>query len=230
MVPSLLRQVVELPLTANGKVDTDQRSAPTPAAPTGAPTAELRPAERRVAAAWAEVLDVPLADIGPDAHFADLGGTSLTAVRLVVALDRAVTLREVRTHPVLADLARLHGRSTAMTTTQTLDATPTVNGVHVVRVGTTDPDVWTADDNRMRVRHLAAEHGAVLLRGFGVENPADAAAVLTSLGGELMTEREAFAARAPLGHPVSTPRRPGRPPSRCASTTSSAMRSQHPAS
>ena len=58
------------------------------------------------------VLDVPLADIGPDAHFADLGGTSLTAVRLVVALDRAVTLREVRTHPVLADLARSPGRST----------------------------------------------------------------------------------------------------------------------
>ena len=48
-----------------------------------------------------------------------------------------------------------------MTTTRTLDATPTVNGVHVVRVGNTDPAVWAVDDNRMRVRHLAAEHGAV---------------------------------------------------------------------
>ena len=106
MVPSLLRQVVELPLTANGKVDTAKLRADARSADRRS-TVELSPAERRVAAAWAEVLDVPRADIGPDAHFADLGGTSLTAVRLVVALDRAVTLREVRTHPVLADLARL---------------------------------------------------------------------------------------------------------------------------
>lgn len=106
MVPSLLQQVSELPLTANGKVDTAKLRAD--ARSTGSrTTVELSPAERRVAAAWAEVLDVPLADIGPDAHFADLGGTSLTAVRLVVALDRAVTLREVRACPVLADLARL---------------------------------------------------------------------------------------------------------------------------
>ena len=105
MVPSLLRQVVELPLTANGKVDAAKLRAD--ARKVDRLTAvELSPAERRVAAAWAEVLDVPLADIGPDAHFADLGGTSLSAVRLVVALDRDVTLRDVRTHPVLADLAR----------------------------------------------------------------------------------------------------------------------------
>ena len=54
-----------------------------------------------------------------------------------------------------------------MTTTRILDAAPTVNGVNVVRVGVSDPDVWAADDNRMRVRHLAAEHGGVILRGFG---------------------------------------------------------------
>ena len=116
-----------------------------------------------------------------------------------------------------------------MTTTRTIEATPTANGVHVVRVGTPDPDVWAVDDNRMQVRHLAAEHGAVILRGFGVDNPVDAAAVLASLGGGLMTEREAFAARA-RWPPVSTPRRPGRRANRCASTTSSAMRSQRPAS
>ena len=85
-----------------------------------------------------------------------------------------------------------------MTTTRTIEATPTANGVHVVRVGTPDPGVWAVNDNRMQVRHLAAEHGAVVLRGFGVDNPNDAAAVLASLGGELMTEREAFAARATL--------------------------------
>jgi len=106
MVPSLLQQVSELPLTANGKVDTAKLRAEARSADRRT-SVELSPAERRVAGAWADVLDVPIADIGPDANFADLGGTSLTAVRLVMALNRSVTLREVRTHPVLADLARL---------------------------------------------------------------------------------------------------------------------------
>ena len=82
-----------------------------------------------------------------------------------------------------------------MTATRILDAAPTVNGVNVVRVGVSDPSVWAADDNRMRVRHLAAEHGGVILRGFGFGNSADAAVVLTALGGQLMTEREALASR-----------------------------------
>jgi amino acid adenylation domain-containing protein len=106
MVPSLLREVPELPLTTNGKVDKTRLRAEAQEARPRDATA-LSPAETKVAGAWAELLGVPLADLGPDAHFADLGATSLTAVRLVVALDRAVTLRQVRTHPVLADLARL---------------------------------------------------------------------------------------------------------------------------
>ncbi len=106
MVPSLLRQLSELPLTTNGKVDkTALRAAARSVRSDDAP--RLTPTQQRLANAWAEVLGVPAADLGPDAHFADLGGTSLTAVRLVVALDRAVTLRQVHTHPVLADLARL---------------------------------------------------------------------------------------------------------------------------
>lgn len=106
MVPSLLCQVPELPLTANGKVDKARLRAEVGQVRPRDATA-LSPAETRVAEAWAELLGVALPDIGPDAHFADLGGTSLTAVRLVVALDRTVTLRQIRTHPVLADLARL---------------------------------------------------------------------------------------------------------------------------
>ncbi len=106
MVPSLLRQVAELPITANGKVDKAALRAAAQHPGTGQTTV-LGPAEQRVAAAWAEVLGLPVADIGPDSHFADLGGTSLTAVRLVVALGREVTLRQIRSRPVLADLARL---------------------------------------------------------------------------------------------------------------------------
>ncbi|WP_260334385.1 acyl carrier protein, partial [Streptomyces beigongshangae] len=65
------------------------------------------PGERRLAAAWAEVLGVPGDRIGRRDHFFERGGTSLAAVKLAVALDRAITLEDVTRHPVLADLARL---------------------------------------------------------------------------------------------------------------------------
>ncbi|GCB45101.1 non-ribosomal peptide synthetase [Streptomyces sp. NL15-2K] len=65
------------------------------------------PGERRMAAAWAEVLGIPADRIGRLDHFFDRGGTSLAAVKLVIALDRAITLQDVTRRPVLADLAGL---------------------------------------------------------------------------------------------------------------------------
>jgi hypothetical protein len=40
-------------------------------------------------------------------HFFDRGGTSLSAVKLAIALERAVSLSDLARHPVLADLAEL---------------------------------------------------------------------------------------------------------------------------
>jgi Phosphopantetheine attachment site len=58
------------------------------------------------------VLGVPPEQIGRRDHFFNRGGTSLAAVELAIALDRAVTHRDVTRHPILADLARLiDGRS-----------------------------------------------------------------------------------------------------------------------
>ena len=96
----------ELPLTANGKVDEAELRAAAQHTGTGEP--RRAQADRAVGCRrpGPRSSTSPSADIGPDAHFADLGGTSLTAVRLVVALDRAVTLATIRTRPVLADLAR----------------------------------------------------------------------------------------------------------------------------
>src|SRR5919106_2711303 len=65
------------------------------------------PSEQRVAAAWAEVLGVPQEQIGRQDSFFDLGGTSLSAVKLVIALDREVSLKDVTRLPVLAEQARL---------------------------------------------------------------------------------------------------------------------------
>ncbi|MFD7233340.1 acyl carrier protein, partial [Streptomyces sp. NPDC059881] len=61
--------------------------------------------EQRLAAAWANVLGIEPDQISRQDHFFDRGGTSLSAVKLAIALDRQITLKDVTRHPVLADLA-----------------------------------------------------------------------------------------------------------------------------
>jgi amino acid adenylation domain-containing protein len=109
MVPAVLHWQQSLPLTANGKVDKRTLTALTaePGATADEPAAPVTPTERRLAAAWAQVLAVPEQQIGRRDSFFDRGGTSLTAVKLAVTLDRAVSLRDLIDHPVLADLAAL---------------------------------------------------------------------------------------------------------------------------
>ncbi|MGW5974128.1 non-ribosomal peptide synthetase [Streptomyces sp. NPDC055185] len=117
MVPSAFQWLERLPLTANGK--TDKRALAALVAEPGVAEDDGEdsrvpgtPTEQRLAAAWAEVLGIPQAQIDRRAHFFDLGGTSLSAVKLVIGLDRAVSLKDVTRHPVLADLAALvDGRS-----------------------------------------------------------------------------------------------------------------------
>jgi amino acid adenylation domain-containing protein len=109
MVPSVFHWRRRLPLTDNGKID---RKALTALA------GELDVAEQdrdgpstatehRLAAAWAKVLGIPQDQIGRRDQFFDLGGTSLSALRLAIALDRAVSLKDLTDHPILADLATL---------------------------------------------------------------------------------------------------------------------------
>ncbi|NUS83467.1 MAG: amino acid adenylation domain-containing protein [Streptomyces sp.] len=121
MVPAAFHWQHDLPLTANGKIDRKALTALAEQAPpaeqtTPAGTGEAAgaqhhaprtPTERRLAAAWAELLGVPRHRIGRQDHFFDSGGTSLSAVKLTIALGRAVSLKDITRHPVLADLAAL---------------------------------------------------------------------------------------------------------------------------
>ena len=66
-----------------------------------------------MAAAWAEVLGISKYQIGRRDHFFELGATSLSAVKLVIALNRAVSLKDLTEHPILADLATLVDRRAA---------------------------------------------------------------------------------------------------------------------
>jgi amino acid adenylation domain-containing protein len=109
MVPSTFHRLDRLPLTGNGKVDKKALGALAEEldAPSGHLEAPATPSEQRVAAAWAEVLGVAPDQIGRRDSFFDLGGTSLTAVKLVIALDRELSLKDVTRSPVLAGQARL---------------------------------------------------------------------------------------------------------------------------
>jgi amino acid adenylation domain-containing protein len=109
MIPSAFHWREELSLNANGKID--RKALTALAGDLGIPgedsSAPRTPHERRLAAAWSAVLGIPETEIGRRDHFFDRGGTSLSAVKLVIALDRAVSLKEVTRRPVLADLAQL---------------------------------------------------------------------------------------------------------------------------
>ncbi len=112
MVPSAFHWRTTLPLTGNGKIDRKalaalavhldvverDREAPSTAT------------ERWLAAAWAEVLGIPTDQIGRRDHFFDLGGTSLSAVKLAIALDRALSIKDLTRHPILADQAEVIDR------------------------------------------------------------------------------------------------------------------------
>ncbi|MGW3626148.1 non-ribosomal peptide synthetase [Streptomyces sp. NPDC000880] len=114
MVPSAFHWRESLPLTANSKID--RKALRALAGELDVVEDDYRapntPTEQRLAVAWANVLGIPQNQIGRRDHFFDRGGTSLSAVKLAITLDRAVTLKDVTRHPVLADLAELvDGRS-----------------------------------------------------------------------------------------------------------------------
>jgi amino acid adenylation domain-containing protein len=109
MVPSAFHRRERLPLTANSKIDKKALTALAAELDTVGEDydAPVTDAELRLAAAWATVLGVPQDEIGRRDDFFDRGGSSLSAVKLAVALDREVSLKDITRNPVLADLAAL---------------------------------------------------------------------------------------------------------------------------
>ncbi|MFI2262970.1 amino acid adenylation domain-containing protein [Streptomyces tubercidicus] len=114
MIPGRFRRLDVLPLTANGKIDRKALARLAAQEESAGDGVELRTGtERRLAELWSQVLKVPAGRIGRDAHFYDTGGTSLSLLRLAIALDRVVTPVELQQHPVLADCAALLDRRAA---------------------------------------------------------------------------------------------------------------------
>ncbi|MGI9062573.1 MAG: non-ribosomal peptide synthetase [Pseudonocardiaceae bacterium] len=107
MIPTTVHFLDFLPSTANGKIDKKALAATAAelAAAGPAPEAPRTSSEWRLVKAWARVLSLPPEQIGRGDRFFDRGGTSLSALHLMVALDRELSLRQLVDNPVLADLA-----------------------------------------------------------------------------------------------------------------------------
>ena len=160
MIPSAIHWRKTLPLTENGKIDRKallalaaelERASPRETMRDGGPDLEQvrcisrgeqpheqpgTASERRLAATWAKVLGIAGDQIGRQDHFFDLGGTSLSALRLAIALDRAVSFKDLTTHPVLADQAALIDRR--LERNGRAQAAPlAVPGARCTRTGTT---------------------------------------------------------------------------------------------
>ncbi|MEZ5276996.1 MAG: alpha/beta fold hydrolase [Opitutaceae bacterium] len=116
MVPERLVELEALPRTVNGKIDSKALRTAAPQAEEEAQPAKTR-TERNLAELWSEVLDrdsVPV-DVG----FFDLGGTSLTAIRLLASVERffqrQIALSILFEHPTIQSLARYLDRSSDRT-------------------------------------------------------------------------------------------------------------------
>ncbi|MET4046806.1 MULTISPECIES: amino acid adenylation domain-containing protein [unclassified Rhodococcus (in: high G+C Gram-positive bacteria)] len=107
MVPGSVTVVDTLPMSISGKVDA--RALPEPTLATVVHLAPSTPLEWSVRASFAEVLEIDADRIGVDDNFFDLGGHSLSVVRVMDnlgdELGRPVPVSWLLTHPTAASLA-----------------------------------------------------------------------------------------------------------------------------
>ncbi len=110
LIPTRLRRVDSIPLTASGKVDVERLSRE---AHEGRPKTPYRPPEGPVeeylTQVWQEELHSSC--VGADDHFFELGGTSLAAIQVMLRLGREfdidLPLDGMFSHPKLSALARV---------------------------------------------------------------------------------------------------------------------------
>jgi acyl carrier protein len=109
MVPASIILLDRLPRTPNGKVDRRALPAPDTVRANGIRTyhAPRSPTERRLAAIWADVLNIER--VGVSDNFFELGGHSLLATQLVsriyVEFSNEMPVRAVFEAPTIAALA-----------------------------------------------------------------------------------------------------------------------------
>lgn len=150
MVPPRLFVLDRIPLTPNGKADRRalMRIAAQRLAVTGGDS--RGEAESAVLAVWRELL--PLADADTDTNFFELGGDSLGAQRLAVALTerarRTVTVREIFERPTLG------GQAGLLTADDERQGSPPTDAILWQDAGYVHQEVSAAPARRGRPRRL----------------------------------------------------------------------------
>jgi amino acid adenylation domain-containing protein len=110
MIPAFFVQLEKMPLTPNGKIDTN--SLPPPEVKAGdeyvSPRTDI---ERKLVKIWAEVLRIDAEAIGIDRDFFELGGDSLNSIHLIARIHKELNVRlklpELFQQPTIRELARL---------------------------------------------------------------------------------------------------------------------------
>jgi amino acid adenylation domain-containing protein/non-ribosomal peptide synthase protein (TIGR01720 family) len=117
MVPAAVVVLSALPLTVNGKLDT--RALPAPEYRAGEYCAPSNPTEEVLAGIYGRVLGLESEAVGIDESFFDLGGDSISAMRLIAAvntsLDTDLSVSTVFEAPTVRDLSERLLTNTAST-------------------------------------------------------------------------------------------------------------------
>ena len=190
MVPAAVHWQESLPLTANSKIDRKALTALAEQLDVGEDDyhAPRTPTEQRLAAAWAKVLGLGSDQIGRQDNFFDLGGTSLSAVKLAVTLERTVSLKDLTRHPVLADLATVMDGTSARRSGLLQSLTEPTDGQAAALVCFPE-----AGGNAVNFRSMAGALNGSGLGVYAVELP----------GHDLAAEREPFAPLAEVVEQVT---------------------------
>ncbi|MGY3199992.1 amino acid adenylation domain-containing protein/non-ribosomal peptide synthase protein (TIGR01720 family) [Streptomyces sp. TE5632] len=189
MVPAAYVPMEALPLTVNGKLD--RRALPAPG-PDGYATGTDRtpprtPAERLVAAAWADVLGAEEVNAGDD--FFALGGDSILAVRVTARLRAAfgpeVSPRLLFTRPTVAALAAELGEPADDASAPQADAIPATAPQTPAPLSYAQQRLWFLD----RFEPGSTEY--TTLSVLRLRGPLDESALRTALDG-LVARHEAL--------------------------------------
>jgi len=110
MVPQVLMQLNEMPMTANGKIDKKALPEPEVSVSKNEYVAPSTPVEEALCRVFAEALSVERVGVTDD--FFELGGTSLTATKIAMyamANDIRIAYKDVFVNPTVRALALLAG-------------------------------------------------------------------------------------------------------------------------
>lgn len=135
MVPSHYIQIEKMPLTLNGKLDKNALPEPEPIANEGyvAPTSET---EKKLVEIWAEILSIDESLVSVEKSFFELGGNSLTIVRLNSLinknLDWKITITEMFQYTTIQDLIAFVSNNSNKMENYSKEVEEEVSGMHDV--------------------------------------------------------------------------------------------------